>query len=285
VLAAVLASISGWLFAHFQRTVNPSPFGIKRASSTCSWRCSAASAHVWGAFTGAGVVKLLEDQLQVLLPKLIGTSGNYESDRVRRHDVLVLKYAPDGLWTFIDRAGCRGRAAASTGTAPRLPARAKPAAGEVVLEVQAMRKQFGGLVAVNDISFEIRAGEIVGLIGPNGAGKSTTFNLVTGVLALTGGAGALPGRAIGGLGSRRSRARHVAHLPAREDDARHDGAGERRAGRLPARHARAPSRAMLRLDRAEERALFAEAERQLRASAWPTACTSWPATWRWARSA
>jgi branched-chain amino acid transport system permease protein len=49
------------------------------ASSTCSWWCSAAQPHVWGALLGAAVVKLTEDQLQVLLPKLIGTSGNYES--------------------------------------------------------------------------------------------------------------------------------------------------------------------------------------------------------------
>ena len=48
-----------------------------------------------------------------------------------------------------------------------------------------MRKQFGGLVAVNDVASQIDAGEIVGLIGPNGAGKSTTFNLITGVLPAT----------------------------------------------------------------------------------------------------
>jgi branched-chain amino acid transport system permease protein len=59
--------------------------------------------------------------------------------------------------------------------------------GELVLKVDKIRKQFGGLVAVNDISFDIHAGKIIGLIGPNGAGKSTTFNLITGVLSKSSG--------------------------------------------------------------------------------------------------
>src|SRR5665811_974640 len=54
-----------------------------------------------------------------------------------------------------------------------------------VLEVDRVRKEFGGLLAVNDLVFEVCAGEIMGLIGPNGAGKSTMFNLITGVLPLT----------------------------------------------------------------------------------------------------
>ena len=53
-------------------------------------------------------------------------------------------------------------------------------------------------MAVNDLSFDIRAGEILGLIGPNGAGKSTTFALITGALPLTAGDIVFRGASIGG---------------------------------------------------------------------------------------
>jgi ABC-2 type transport system ATP-binding protein len=56
-----------------------------------------------------------------------------------------------------------------------------------VLVVAALRKSFGGLKAVDDISFEVRPGEIVGLLGPNGAGKTTTISMILGVLQPTAG--------------------------------------------------------------------------------------------------
>jgi branched-chain amino acid transport system ATP-binding protein len=62
-----------------------------------------------------------------------------------------------------------------------------------------VRKTFGGLVAVNDLSFEITPGSIVAMIGPNGAGKSTVFNLITGIYTPTNGTIELDGQMINGL--------------------------------------------------------------------------------------
>ena len=58
---------------------------------------------------------------------------------------------------------------------------------KTMLQVENVTMQFGGVVAVNDLSMEVREGEIVAIIGPNGAGKTTAFNVITGVYAPTNG--------------------------------------------------------------------------------------------------
>ena len=63
-----------------------------------------------------------------------------------------------------------------------------------LLQVDGLLRRFGGLVAVNKVSFEVRPGEIVGLIGPNGAGKTTLFNIISGHLAADEGRVAFDGR-------------------------------------------------------------------------------------------
>jgi len=67
-----------------------------------------------------------------------------------------------------------------------------------LLELTGVTQKFGGLVAVDDLTFSIDAGTIVAMIGPNGAGKSTVFNLITGIYAPTAGTIAFDGRSIVG---------------------------------------------------------------------------------------
>ena len=263
VIAALFASVAGWLLAHFQRTVNPSAFGLKMGIEYLFMAVVGGIGHVWGALVGAGLIKLMDDQLQVLLPKLIGTSGSYEVIVFGVLLVLVLKYLPEGLWSLVGAKLPRRRRAVDWGDAPALPERAKPAQGELVLDVARIRKQFGGLTAVNDITFQIRAGQIVGLIGPNGAGKSTTFNLVTGVLPLTSGAVRFCGETISGLASRaisgKGMARTFQHVKMIPDMTVLENVALGAHGR----GGKGVLAAMLRGNRAEEQRLFKEAQRQL----------------------
>ncbi len=74
---------------------------------------------------------------------------------------------------------------------------------EPVLAVRGLRKAFGGVVAVDDVAFEVAAGEIVALIGPNGAGKSTCFNMLMGQLVPDAGAIRILGQETAGMATRR----------------------------------------------------------------------------------
>jgi branched-chain amino acid transport system permease protein len=264
VIAALLASVSGWLYAHMQRSVNPSPFGIKFGIEYLFMAVLGGIGTVGGAFTGAALVKLAEDQLKVWLPVVFGGSGNYEIIVFGVVLVLVLRFAPDGLWPLIARwLPAKGQRAVDEG-APALSSRQHPARGAPLLEVRAIRKQFGGLVAVNDISFTISAGDIVGLIGPNGAGKSTTFNLVSGVLPLTSGEVELLGQRVDGRSSREiahaGLSRTFQHVKLVPDMT----VLENVALGTYLRTKTGTLRAMLGLNAAEERQARAEAMRQLR---------------------
>jgi branched-chain amino acid transport system permease protein len=263
LMAALLASLSGWLYAHYQRSVNPSPFGIRVGIEYLFMAVLGGAGYVWGAITGVAITLLLADQLQVLLPKIIGTSGSYEIIVFGVVLVLVLKYAPDGIWAFIDRKLPRAARKANWQKAALLATRPRPVPGELVLQASSIRKEFGGLVAVNDISFSVSPGQIVGLIGPNGAGKSTTFNLITGVLPLTGCRVSFRGEDISSLRSREiarlgiSRTfQHVKMIPDMT-------VLENVALGAHLRGSKGFTSAMLRLDRAQEQSLLKEAAQQL----------------------
>jgi branched-chain amino acid transport system permease protein len=263
VLAALLASVSGWLFAHFQRTVNPSPFGLNKGIEYLFMAVIGGVGHVWGAIVGSTVVKVLEEQLQDWLPKLFGTSGNYEIIVFGILLIVVLQYARDGIWAFVEARFPKPPRTVDWADAEPLPHRAQPPRGEVVLDVQGVSKQFGGLIAVNDVSFQVRAGQILGLIGPNGAGKSTTFNLVTGVLPATRGAVMLRGQPVQSLPSREIAARGVARTFQHVKMIPSMTVLENVALGAHLRGKAGVASAVLRLNRTEEQRLMREAQKQL----------------------
>jgi branched-chain amino acid transport system permease protein len=262
VYAAMLAGLAGWLYAHFQRSVSPGPFGITTGTEYLLMAVLGGAGRVYGAILGAAGITFLRDQLQNFLPWLIGNTGNYETIAFGAVLVLILQTASGGLWPILF-----GPPPPPRPPEPRdgntTPERTPPAPGTALLQVQNARKVFGGLVAVNDVNFDVHSGRIIGLIGPNGAGKSTTFNLITGVLPLSSGQIQFEGHALRtqtpqsaaalGLGRTFQHVEIVADMSVIENVA----LGAHLLGRA------GPLRAMLRLDRAEEALLFANARRQL----------------------
>ncbi|TFZ00853.1 branched-chain amino acid ABC transporter ATP-binding protein/permease [Ramlibacter henchirensis] len=266
VMAALLAGLAGWLYAHMNRFVSPSPFDVRASIEYLLMAVAGGLGHLSGALVGAALVLVMKNGLQDVLPLLTQRAGQLEAVAFAMLFILLLHYARGGLMGFIAR-WTRGRFAVPVGvpeaSAGALPHRSLPPRGELLLSVKGAVKRFGGLVAVNDVSFDVRAGEIVGLIGPNGAGKSTMFNLLTGTLPMTSGHVEFLGHDVTGLSQRaialKGMARTFQHVKLRPhmsllDNVALGAHGRTRAGMVSAG---------LRLDRREEAQIVAEAYKQL----------------------
>jgi branched-chain amino acid transport system ATP-binding protein len=184
VLAAVIAAISGWLYAHVQRFLNPTPFGLKASIDYLFMTVIGGAGQLWGALLGAGLVTIIKHELQDLLKFVFGPTTRLELLVFAAIMILVLQKARKGLWPYIEQKFA-ARASAAAEIVPKvLPhRRAKPEHGLTVMAASRLQRRFGGLVAVDNISFDVKSGEILGILGPNGAGKSTLFNLVSGALS------------------------------------------------------------------------------------------------------
>lgn len=264
IYAAMLAGLSGWLYAHFQRAANPTPFGAQAGIEYLFIAVVGGAGYVWGGVLGAAIVVVLKEILQSYLPYLFHGEGQLETIVFGILLVVLLQLAPTGVWPWLTARLPLKTDRKRPDRSLVLPPRAGAATGDgVLLQIEHARKQFGGVIAVNDVSFDVQAREIVALIGPNGAGKSTTFNLITGVIAATSGTISALGKEISNatpqqvvrLGVSRT-FQHVKLVPEMtvlENVA--IGAHLRgRAGALAS---------MFRLDRSDEAKLLAEAARQI----------------------
>jgi branched-chain amino acid transport system ATP-binding protein/branched-chain amino acid transport system permease protein len=264
IYAAVLAGLSGWLYAHFQRAANPTPFGAQAGIEYLFIAVVGGAGYVWGGVLGAAIVVILKEVLQSYLPLLLHGEGQLETIVFGILLVGLLQLAPAGVWPWLMSLWPQVARRKPPDPSLTLPSRVRATGTpSVLLEVNKARKQFGGVIAVNDVSFDVQASEIVALIGPNGAGKSTTFNLITGVLPATGGAISVLGRPIHhappqeivrlGISRTFQHVKLVLDMTVLENVA--IGAHLRgHAGALAS---------MFRLDRADEARLLAEAARQI----------------------
>ena len=266
VTAALFAGLAGWLYAHMNRFVSPSPFDLRASIEYLLMAVAGGLGSLAGALVGSALVLVLQDGLQDVLPMLTQNAGQLEAIAFAGLFILLLHFARGGVMGLVRRRFPARRSPVQQAAAPAvepLPHRSLPARGTPILSVSGAVKRFGGLVAVNDVSFDVAAGEIVGLIGPNGAGKSTMFNLLTCTLPMTAGRVRFLGHDIAGLPQRKvarlGLARTFQHVKLRPRMSLLDnvalGAHSRtRAGVL---------KAGLRLERHEERQILQEAQRQL----------------------
>ncbi len=203
VIAALLACASGWLYAHMQRFINPTPFGLHLGIEYLFMAVIGGAGYVWGALAGAAIIAISKQWLQHILPQLFGATGNFEVIVFGLVMVLVLHRAPNGLWPILRRlVPVKSANKVIDDAAPDLPRRTPRPKGEVILTAKDVTRKFGGLIANNNMNLEVRAGEILALIGPNGAGKSTMFNQISGVDTPTSGDVLFLGQSVAGKESR-----------------------------------------------------------------------------------
>jgi branched-chain amino acid transport system permease protein len=213
IIAGLLAGLSGWLYAHMQRFVSPAPFDIKPGIELLLMAIVGGAGQITGAVVGAAFVTLLKNALQDILPTFTRNSSQLEIVVFGALFIAILQTNRAGIVPLVRRWLPRSAPplpAPGTPLPPRTYTRDLSDVRKPLLQVDRITKRFGGLVAVNDVSFEVKPGEILGLIGPNGAGKTTLFNLITGVLKPEGGRIRLQGSDVTALSVRWIAAKGVA---------------------------------------------------------------------------
>jgi branched-chain amino acid transport system permease protein len=197
VVSGMIAASAGGVYACVLLVVTPdSVFGMLVSAQPVVLALFGGVASIWGPVIGAAILVPLAESLNVELGNILpGIQGVVYGVAI----IAVMLAAPDGVfWTIRDRF-FRPKAApplpvslAAGAPTPKNP----PAAGSLLLKVENLSRSFGGLRAVSDVSFEVHAGEILGIIGPNGAGKTTLFNLLSGVLSADEGTAVLDGESM-----------------------------------------------------------------------------------------
>jgi branched-chain amino acid transport system permease protein len=201
VSGAIAAAAGGFYAVVLLVVTPPTVFGMLTSAQALIVTLFGGVATVWGPVIGSIILIPLAEVLHAELgDKIPGIQGVVFGAAI----VAVIMLAPEGLvpkWR-----DARARRAGTAAARPPLeevavaaPAAKRAIGNEVVLRVANVSRSFGGLKAVQDVSFEVRRGEVLGIIGPNGAGKTTLFNLLNGFIRADAGAVEFEGKSLLGL--------------------------------------------------------------------------------------
>lgn len=189
-ISALFAGAAGALAVHTQRVVSPEVLEFPVMVSILTIAIVGGRGRMAGAVLGAVLLLHLPEWFRFLERGYLVVYGVAL--------LLTVVLAPDGLTGLLDRIAARlfGRKPPASVTAKEPPRPLNPPDG---LSVEDLRKSFGGVVAVDGVSLDLRPGSITGLIGPNGSGKSTAINLLSGLERPDAGRVRLGGRDVTGL--------------------------------------------------------------------------------------
>ncbi|MGA2993000.1 ABC transporter permease subunit [Bradyrhizobium sp.] len=192
-LSGAIAGAIGAFYAVVLLVVTPqSVFGMLVSAQALTVAMFGGVGTVWGPVIGSVILIPLAETLNAEAgTRFPGIQGVIFGLAI----ISVILLAPEGLfWKVRDiwrrrqlsQPSSDSPAAPATATVTQLPVparRDRPAASEdIILEVRNLSRSFGGLKAVQNVSFKLQRNEILGIIGPNGAGKTTLFNLLNGFL-------------------------------------------------------------------------------------------------------
>jgi branched-chain amino acid transport system permease protein len=200
-MGASTAGFSGVIFSGLQGFVSPESFILLESITILSMVVLGGMGSIPGVVLGAIIL--------VVVPEVLREYAQYRFTIFGLGLTLMMLVRPGGLWPARVRQSTAPAAedvggepsVSRSGPAVEVQFGTSAAAGPAAdfLAIDAVSKSFGGLRAVNNVSFSVARGQLVAVIGPNGAGKTTLFNLITGVFPVTSGAIRFAGRPIQGL--------------------------------------------------------------------------------------
>ena len=194
-LSALLGGFGGGLFAGGFAYVSPDQFSFNESVVFLTMALLGGVHSPFGAALGTALLVLLPEWLRFLKVVYLAVYGGAV--------ILIMVFMPEGIWGFFTALKRRLRPAAPALVAqvPPLPLTSRTATedGSTILKLRALSKHFGGLKAVDEVDFEIRANTVHALIGPNGSGKTTLLNVLSGIYKPTHGEILLQAQPIGHL--------------------------------------------------------------------------------------